>query len=71
MLMLIHAHISSFSADLDHQTGFRTRNLLCVPVVVIDKHGDRVCAAVIEAANKHGEANFSDEGRQHTKTDAP
>jgi adenylate cyclase len=45
-----------FNPEFDHQTGFFTRSILCVPVV--NKHGKTI--GVTQVLNKHGGA-FTDE----------
>ena len=46
-----------FRRDIDEYTGYRTRSLLAVPIVA----QDGVVKGVVEALNKNGGANFSDD----------
>jgi signal transduction histidine kinase len=45
-----------FDADVDQKTGFRTRNILCVPLINRQKE----CVGTLQALNKKG-GNFTDD----------
>jgi putative ABC transport system ATP-binding protein len=51
----------AFHAEVDHQTGFRTRNLLCVPLL---GRGNQVIA-VVQLLNKKGAPHFNCKDQQH------
>jgi hypothetical protein len=47
-----------FSADADARTGFRTRNIVAVPIKMRD--GDETVIGVLQCVNKNGGAAFSE-----------
>ncbi len=47
---------SRFSSQVDQETGFKTRNILCVPLAVQDR-----LVGVLEVLNKENAEDFSDE----------
>ncbi|MFH1809945.1 MAG: HD domain-containing phosphohydrolase [Pseudomonadota bacterium] len=51
---------SRFNPEVDKQTGYRTRNILCVPM--LDNEG--AVTGVIQVLNKKDEQNFSDEDQE-------
>jgi HD-GYP domain-containing protein (c-di-GMP phosphodiesterase class II) len=49
-----------FNPDVDKSTGYRTRNMLNVPML----DADGLCTGVIQALNKDDEADFTDEDEE-------
>lgn len=45
-----------FTSQVDQETGFKTRNILCVPLTVQDR-----LVGVLEVLNKEGDEDFTDE----------
>jgi dual 3',5'-cyclic-AMP and -GMP phosphodiesterase 11 len=53
---------TSFFGAVDSMTGFKSKTMLCVPVFDLqDAHGEKKALAVIQAINKKGQNDFSQE----------